>query len=501
MKTGFYTGRWSIFYRLNSKMTAAIVLCLVAVLGSSTFFMEKVQRENALLKAKEWGSFITSTIMVSLEYHMLKNDRPAIARYLESLNNSEEIKSASIIRDDGRIVFSTNSTSVGLKISPAFLARSIRSGENQSMNLGFRSDERILSVITDIPNRKECRGCHSSATNSLGIMIVDISMKSTENLIVQNRNRLILSSCIAIIAVSVMLFLLNNRFIYAPVKKLTRVIEGVRKGDLTIREDYPIRDELGHLGDSLNTMIESLDEANNKLRESYKRQLYQSEKLSAIGLLTSGIIHEIQNPFIGIHNSLKVIYDEMRDQETREILSQIMSEMNKPMRMARELLGFVKPSEQKTEYADLNELVEGALFFIGKQAEKQQVSIRKEFSDRLPKIRVDADAIKQVFMNLIINAVQAMPGGGEILISTGISANGEDLRVSVEDNGPGIASADIEKLFKPFFSTKKGGTGLGLYMSKGIINSHGGEISVETLQGRGSKFTIKFRMSKILVHS
>lgn len=489
-------GKRDIFYKLNTRITAAIVMSLVAVLGFSTFVTEKIQKEEAIDKAKDAGAFISSTITRNIEYHMLKNDRFAITDFMESLSNSREIKSGSIVRNDGRIMFSTNPNSAGIKISPVFVSHFFKMAENQSVHLGFKSGERVLSVITKISNKNACHRCHDKSFPYLGVMIIDISMVSTDKLITNNRYRLVFSSIVAILAASLILYFLNSRYIYTPMKKLNRVIEGVKKGDLLIREDYPTKDEFGHLGDSLNVMVESLNEANNKLRESYRKQLYQSEKLSAIGLLTSGIIHEIQSPLTGIHLSLNTVRDNIQDQEMKNILEHILITIKKPMRMAGELLGFVKPSKPRTEEVDANELIQSVLLLIEKQAEKQRVLISREFGQELPLISVDPDSVRQVFLNLMLNAMQAMPSGGNIRILTGSCDAGETLFISFIDNGAGIPHDGVNQLFKPFFTTKKDGTGLGLYISKGIIDSYGGEIAVKTEPSKGSEFTIKLPVNR-----
>lgn len=485
-------GKWNIFYRLNTKITVAIVISLLVVLGISTYIVEDVQRQDTLRKAEESGFFISSTLLSNLEYHMIKNDRAEITQFMVDMNKSRDVETASIISEDGKIVYSTNLKSVGMKISPAFILNFLNMDKEQVVNPGFKSGTRVLSVVTRLSNRKECFGCHDRNKKFLGIMLVDISMAPTEKLIIENRNRLIFSSIVAIISVSLILFFLNNRYIYRPVKKLKKVIDGVTQGDLTIKENYPIKDEIGYLGERLNSMVESLNNANKKLRASYITHLYQTEKLVATGQLTSGIIHEIQSPLTGIFFSLKGLLDnEKEGSDSKDILERVLAHLDNVMGMAKKQLRFLKPSRSAMESVKLNELVEGTLFLVMKQAEQQKVNIIKEFMENLPEVLVEPDNIRLVFLNLLLNAIQSMPSGGNLRITSGISADRTSVYVAFSDSGTGIPARDVNRIFEPFFSTKENGTGLGLFISKDVIDAQGGEIDLETREGAGTTFTVK----------
>ncbi|RJQ17712.1 MAG: HAMP domain-containing protein [Nitrospiraceae bacterium] len=488
----FFTIRDKIFYRLNTKITVAIVMSLLAVLGASTYVIEEVQRRDTLRKAEESGFFISSTLLSNLEYHMIKNDRGEITQFMEDMNKSREIETASIIKEDGQIVYSTNPNSIGMKISASYISNFLEMDKEQVMNTGFKSGRRVLSVVTRLSNSKECFSCHDRNRQFLGIMLVDISMTPTEKLIIENRNRLIFSSIVAMISVSLILFFLNNRYIYRPVKKLKKVIDGVKQGDLTVKEDYPIKDEIGHLGDSLNAMVESLNNTNRELRESYKKHLYQTEKLVAIGQLTSGIIHEIQSPLTGVYFSLKALKDDEKEgSEAGYILERVLIHLDKVMNMAKKQLSFIKPSRSMLEHVNLNDLVEGALFLVVKQAEKQKIRILKKFTDNLPEVYAEPDNLKLVFLNLLLNAIQSMPSGGSLRIISGVSPDNGSCYVSFSDSGPGIPDHEMSRVFEPFFTTKENGTGLGLFISKGVIEAQGGEIVIESRQGTGTTFTVK----------
>jgi two-component system NtrC family sensor kinase len=227
-----------------------------------------------------------------------------------------------------------------------------------------------------------------------------------------------------------------------------------------------------------------------KLRET-QQQLMQSEKLAAMGRLTSQVAHELNNPIYGIMNTLELLKTEISpESKRRKILEMSLSETQRLSEMLRNMLSFSKPEEEIRRPVDVNELVESIVLLIDKQMREANVDIEMRFAKEIPKVMGSTNQLRQLLLNIIRNAREAMPQGGILSLET----TGEDKRViiHIKDTGIGIPTGIRDKIFEAFFTTKEEvkGVGLGLSVCYGIIKDHGGEILVESEEGRGSTFSI-----------
>jgi signal transduction histidine kinase len=247
--------------------------------------------------------------------------------------------------------------------------------------------------------------------------------------------------------------------------------------------------------EDLSAVYNELAESMVQLQES-QEQLIQAEKLSSLGQMAASIAHEINNPLAGVlvYAQLlakKLSGDTLSKQVALEYLAKMASEVDRSSRIIRNLLDFARPSEPKLRDVDVNHVIEDALTLVDHQAELRHVTLIKELHPRLPTVFADHDQLRQVLVNLTLNAIQATPGGGQVTVRTQAAENGA-LKVEVEDTGSGISKENTGKLFTPFFTTKeKGqGVGLGLAVARSIIEKHCGTIEVESEEGKGTTFTV-----------
>ncbi len=229
-----------------------------------------------------------------------------------------------------------------------------------------------------------------------------------------------------------------------------------------------------------------------KLQETHL-QLVNSEKMASLGKLAAGIAHEINNPLGGIliYSSL-LMEDLPKEDPKRQDLARIVQETDRCKEIVRSLLEFARQSEPRMESVDINRAITEGLFFLENQALFQNIRIVKNLDAVLPPAMGNAGQLKQVFMNILINAAEAMHGTGDLTITTSSASNGKSILIEFEDTGEGIPEANLSRIFEPFFTTKDvgKGTGLGLSTSYGIIESHGGKIGVKSRLGEGTTFTI-----------
>jgi len=255
------------------------------------------------------------------------------------------------------------------------------------------------------------------------------------------------------------------------------------------------RELLGTLAGSTAIAIENarLYQAERELRklvEQSQMQLVQTEKLAATGRLAASLAHEINNPLQAIHNSLQLMLSfQLEAAEQQEYLKIADEEIERLMHLVASILEFARPPQREMRAANLNDVAERVLALAGKYLQHRRVAIKRALSPDLPPIVVAPDELEQVFINLVLNAVDAMPAGGTLQVA---SWQAEDSRLAVafSDTGHGIPPEDLKRVFEPFFSTREDGTGLGLTVSHNVIERHGGEIAVESSVGQGTTFTV-----------
>lgn len=225
--------------------------------------------------------------------------------------------------------------------------------------------------------------------------------------------------------------------------------------------------------------------------------LLQSEKLAAMGRLTSQIAHELNNPIYGIMNTLELLRTEIPpESKRRRILELSLSETHRLAEMLRNMLSFSKPEEEQRQPVNLNELLEGILLILDKQMQEANVRVKTYFDDQIPRVMASQNQLRQVFLNMFKNAKEAMPKGGTLTVGTGREK--DNVLIHIRDTGVGIPEELKSKIFEAFFTTKQKvkGVGLGLSVCYGIIKNHGGEIKVESEEGKGTHFTISLPISK-----
>ena len=252
---------------------------------------------------------------------------------------------------------------------------------------------------------------------------------------------------------------------------------------------------LPYLLEESKKIYQQLEKSHRELQKSHQEleqaqyQLIRTEKLAALGQLAAGVAHEINNPLGTITIYAHILLKGMEaDDPRRDDIMLIISEAKRTKDIVQGLLSFARETKLKPGDADINELLEDTLGLLVNQSLFQNIKIKKEFFRDLPTIFADATQLKQVFLNIILNAAQAMEGKGDIAITTWQDKN--DIKIKIRDTGPGVPPEHVGKLFNPFFTTKEKGTGLGLAISYGIIERHFGKIDVETELGKGSTFTI-----------
>lgn len=282
------------------------------------------------------------------------------------------------------------------------------------------------------------------------------------------------------------------RRITRPLKKLAEGTVKISQGDFTYRLEIDSPDEIGDLARSFNEMSSQLWQTRKKVEEANQR-LIQSEKLASIGRLAATIAHEIRNPLTSVKlNIQKVFQSERLDDEAREHLEISQQGIVQIERFIKELLNFTRASELNLERFSLEQIMEEAIKVMNNSFEEKKILLRRKYQKNLPEIFVDGDKMRQVFLNILRNAYEAVEDGGRISLSLSLVRNNEQkkFKLKISDNGCGIPEERWEVIFEPFYTTKPFGFGLGLANARKIVEQHGGTIRVVKKEGKGSAFEI-----------
>lgn len=253
----------------------------------------------------------------------------------------------------------------------------------------------------------------------------------------------------------------------------------------------------------VRSLNNNLGRAEKEVKKTYKKliqtqeQLLKMENLASVGQLVMNMTHEIRNPLTIIGMSAQCLHSNLRPKDSRrEFTDVIIKEVESLDKMTRELMGFVQPTKLNLEQVEISGNIDKVLRFVELHCNSQKVEVIKKFKKNLPAILADARRLEQVFLNLIINALQAMPEGGELKADTDFDPEEEKVLIRFTDTGEGIPPDYYKRIFDPFFSLKEDGAGLGLSVSRQIIDDHKGSISLESEVGKGTTFTVSLPISQ-----
>lgn len=279
-------------------------------------------------------------------------------------------------------------------------------------------------------------------------------------------------------------------FIQRPMVELQEKIAQVSEGNLNVSVSFAQRnDEIGDLGRNFNVMMQQLRESREEIEILHRTQMSRAEHLATLGELATGLAHEIRNPLAGIAGVIEIISRDLPSTSpARAVIKDVRLEVAQINRILTDLLQTARPHAPQVSLSDLNTTVEHAVMLARQQVISKPIKIQLQKTSSLLEVEHDSDQIHQVLLNLLLNAVQAMDGAGNVRV--GIGTRGECASVVVSDDGKGIPPEHLVQIFRPFYTTKGNGTGLGLSLARRIVEEHHGRIEVSSVVGKGSKFEV-----------
>jgi signal transduction histidine kinase len=460
---------------LRFKLTMIMLILLVCSMGV-VFFPYYFGREN--LKADLEKSFLdlSNAIRVSVDQLTApeSSEEDRLRGYVESLKKSG-IREVSIVGEDMGIIDSTNPKVIG-KTAKIRLPR-----EKLIINATFGDEpgpgeEKIMSKDLVIPV--------TVGGGTLGFIHVRMQIDDFTEPIRKNLY-LRLASTLVIFAFALVLTVTISSHYARPLENLAHAAEKVAAGDLSHELPISGRDEVGRLTRSFNEMIARLRQ-NRELEEKVRESQYMSQ----LGRLSSAVAHEIRNPlnFIGLAVDRLDGLTEERSPEDAAEKAQIIARIKEEIRKLNDLVtNFVmhgRPAQPQRIPVLVPEIAESVLRVASDRMRSQRIRVRREFCGATP-IPVDPDMIRRAVLNLVGNAIDAMPDGGELLVAAGPSDDGRYV-LEIGDSGGGIPTQDRDRVFEPYYTTKPSGLGLGLVLTRKIVEAHGGEIVVDSEPGKGT---------------
>lgn len=520
--------------RLTHSISAKLILMLLGamltafgLLGYLNIRLHRKHLEDATLGAAER---ISDTLKRSMNYHMLRNDREAIYNFISTMGSEQGIVRVRILDKEGRINYSSDPAEMNRMVDKSAEACYGCHAQAQPLTRLNRPDrfriyrpngERVLGVINPIENQPSCSNaaCHYHPANQqiLGVLDTNLSLAKADASLRESTRWMLLYTSIAAIGVGLISLAFVWRVVHDPIRALKSGTEQLTQGELGYQISFSANDEFGDLATSFNqmslqlraaneeitawarTLEERVDEKTAELKRAHETMLHV-EKMASIGKMAAVVAHEVNNPLSGILTYAKLtrrqidkggLTDERRN-EILESLDLIASESRRCGELVKNLLTFSRTGPMNLVWADLNQTFDRCVKLVQHKLEMTGIHLILETDSNLPLVHCDPAQIEQVVLALTMNAIDAMPRGGNLWLRTRSLPASKQVELQVRDDGTGIAPDVLSKLFEPFTTTKElgKGVGLGLAISHSIVERHSGQICVESELGRGTTFYI-----------
>jgi two-component system, NtrC family, sensor kinase len=513
--------------KLNILLLGAMVL-IFALLGYLNVRLHRQHLEqNTLLSAER----ISDVIKQGTTDYMLRNDREGLYRSIQTMASEPGIEKIRIFDQEGRITYTTNSAEQNHVVDKTAEACYACHAQSQPLARLNRPDRfriyrnvagiRVLGIITPIENQASCSNasCHAHPAEQqiLGVLDTNLSLAKADVQLAESSWRMIAYTGCALLLIALLSWFFVWEVVGRPVKALERGTERLAAGDLGFQIDVRSNDEIGELAHSFNAMSNQLKEEHNEnvawtrtleqrvdqktreLKRAHEHALH-TEKMASIGKMAAVLAHEINNPLSGILTYAKLLHKWIDSEDGgknhhRDIcdsLDLIASESRRCGDLVKNLLTFSRTTPINLQPTNLNQVIDRALRLIQHQLDLGAIQVQPDLDPELPLAICDGAQIEQVLLALMMNALDAMPQGGNLWVTTRLTQEDNAVRIVVRDDGCGIPPEILPRLFEPFLTTKETGrgVGLGLAISRSILERHNGDIEVQSEVGRGTTFTV-----------
>ena len=517
-------------FKLVVYLTIALTVAMLLFTGAVAFFLYN----QILSKVSDHVMQLSEVISKSTRFAMLQNEPAYVDRIIHDVADEENIDRVRILSQDGRITHSTYAPEIGKTVDRNAEACS-RCHESEKPLNQVPQNERtwtfqgadgkpLLGTMEVIRNAPSCYNAachqHSKETSVLGVLDINYSLDRIDSKLRTSTIEIAGFSLgfIALAALTIGYFV--HHLVFLPLRDLEGGAQRLSAGNLD--QPIPVRsnDEFGKLARSFNNMTDALRDSQAELRELARTleqkvemrtqelrraqaETMRGEKLASVGLLASGVAHELNNPLTGILTFSHLLRQKMADNSPdAEDMDLVIRETKRCAAIIKRLLDFAREKQPEKKFNDINQIIADTVRIVERPAHLRDIELTMDLDPSLPLIWIDADQIKQVIMNMIVNAQHAVEEKGSITVRTRralrtpasvqSAAAIPMVEISIVDTGCGIPEDNLRRIFDPFFTSKDvgKGTGLGLSVSHGIVEAHGGVIEVHSKVDEGSTFSV-----------
>lgn len=487
-------------FRSLRGMITMVILIVVAASVALTAWVVGLASETMLHHAVEARTRLTANLVLQGVRETMLNGAPWRLRgTIERMKTVESIHNIQIIDPSGLVKYDANSIGTGTMVNLGEY-RSSDDGSPVLYTTHSHDGMPLLEGLLPIKIEKECRQCHQGTSPIIGYLNIETDMNMIKTQIADFRAISIGALLLTVIGVGVALSVLLTLLVTNPLKRLERRMQASAEYVRTLAQEsdldlsgavvpVEVEYEVGKVAESFNELLAALERSHREIQRLHNADMERAAKMATIGELASSIAHEIRNPLAGILGAVEVIAEDLPENHPKRVVTDMMKgEIQRLNRTLTNLLSYARPRPLEFKRMRLQSVAEKAIAFVRERAARQKVKLSYDAVRGVPEIIADEDGMTQVIMNILLNALDAMPEGG--LLSIAITADASFVRMEIKDGGPGMTQQVLASLFKPFFTTKVKGTGLGLAISKRIVDSHGGTFDVQSRAGLGTTMTI-----------
>jgi signal transduction histidine kinase len=494
-----------IFSRLDSSLQARILLptafLFALTLAAMVAAAVKLYGADMERGRHERAEIFADLVATGVSNVMLSGQPQRVPEFLGALvAHGGELQGVSLIGPSGYVSISSDPRMLGTRPWP-----DLETASEPRIADAPGGDQTQFAVLQPIIRTQACARCHDVigaqrgdvATGLVGGWL-DVRFSRTPVLHAQAQLAKTLTSTAAVALVcllAIALWLLGREAV-TPVQRLVAAMRRAEAGELTVRADEGRPDELGVAARGFDATLAALRRSQAELEAFYRERMVRADRFAAVGEIATGLAHEIKNPLAGLSGALELLSEDLAsDARHLEVVTEMRHQVTRLANTMEGLLSFARPPKAKLRATDVKETLEKVLFLIRQQCRGGCVNVVSEVPQDLPDVLADPSQLEQVFLNLCLNGCQAMNAKDEGTLTVRSHAGEGNVVVEIQDTGPGIASDARAQVFKPFFTTKREGNGLGLAISARIVADHGGHIGYRCPPEGGTVFTVTLKQA------
>ena len=478
----------NIWARLDASVRARVFIpfALVFAVTLATMVLASVELlgkdlENAAHQRAELFIHLAADGLTAAMIHSGPDSLPEMLTVVNE--HREEIISVSLLRENGVVISSSDKALVEQSPWSKLPAR--------DRTTVVPVDANQFAVVRPVENEARCERCHGSVSKLNGWLDARFSREPVtvaKRLLAGKLATAAVPSLIALLAIA---WWLLGREVVHPLQRLVRSMKRAAAGESSIAADEGRADEVGVAARGFDATLLALHDSTRELESVYAERMVRADRFAAVGEMATGLAHEIRNPLAGLSGALELLAEDLASSPPQaEVVKEMRHQVTRLTQTMEGLLRFARPPRARMRTTDVNAVLENVLFLVRQQrSNKATVQVERRSEASLPPVLGDPALLEQVFVNVCLNACQAMNGsGGTLTVST--FTRGERVVVEIADSGPGIPEAVRPHIFTPFFTTRHDGNGLGLAISARIVVEHGGQIDFTCPKEGGTVFSV-----------